>query len=423
MWKKIRRFWRGGLAAISVMLLLTAAGCGTEPQEQEHSIPDSEREEAKADCRARMEEISDIYRLSDSDISENAVSEAANSNGAVSEEAKNDDAVSEEAKLDGVISGEALAQMKEVMKRTGNPVISSEAYSDMENYKKMDSFLRDCMNGKSSSVILYEIFSNGDMARLKYFFNGSDMSVLAATATWNEEDEPEIASVSYMEIKEWEYTDKGWFCYQMCVPKPPEVTEIIDGSCLFRVKPMDKEQREMSLKCVKDLGYQGNNLLCSDWDKDHLEELDFNGLFEYLYKMNYGSRLCPENYTNGVPKTEFEDLIMEYLPVTRRQIRKYAVFDEKNQVYPWQEIGCSNYTPSHFGASLPEVVGVRKNDNGTVTLTVDAVCDSVVCDDAVITHELTVQFSEDGSFRYLGNKILGNGTENIPDYQYRVNGK
>ena len=36
-------------------------------------------------------------------------------------------------------------------------------------------------------------------------------------------------------------------------------------------------------------------------------------------------------------------------------------------------------------------------------------CSMILCDDAVITHELTVRFSEDGSFQYLGNKILDGG--------------
>lgn len=48
-----------------------------------------------------------------------------------------------------------------------------------------------------------------------------------------------------------------------------------------------------------------------------------------------------------------------------------------------------------------------------MTLTVDAVCDMVICDDAVITHELTVKFADDGSFQYLGNEILNDGIMHI----------
>ncbi len=82
-------------------------------------------------------------------------------------------------------------------------------------------------------------------------------------------------------------------------------------------------------------------------------------------------------------------------------------------------LGCMNYAPTFFGTALPEVVDVKKNGDGTVSLTVDAVCDMVVCDDAVITHELTVRLLEDGRFMYLGNKILNDGINDIPEYQYR----
>ena len=195
---------------------------------------------------------------------------------------------------------------------------------------------------------------------------------------------------------------------------------MVDGSCLIRVRPMTEEQRAMSVRCVLELGYQGNNLLCSNWDATHMEELDFNGMYEYLYAMKYGKTFNAEDYPNGIPRDVFENLIMEYLPITEGQIREYGVFDEESQTYPWTRLGCTNYSPTYFGTSLPEVIGIRENEDGTVTLTVEAVCEMVVCDDEVITHELTVRFLEDGSFQYLGNRILKDGIENIPDYQYRI---
>ena len=168
------------------------------------------------------------------------------------------------------------------------------------------------------------------------------------------------------------------------------------------------------------LGYQGQNLLCSDWNAENMSELDYNGMFEYFYGMKYGVEFHSEDYPNGIPKEEFESLIMEYLPVTKEQIREYAAYDEENHTYLWERLGCGNYAPSYFGTSLPEVVGINENEDGTTTLTVEAVCDMVICDDAVITHELTVRFAEDGSFQYLGNKILNEGITHIPAYQYRI---
>ena len=81
-------------------------------------------------------------------------------------------------------------------------------------------------------------------------------------------------------------------------------------------------------------------------------------------------------------------------------------------------------SPSQYGEYESRVQAIiqniKENGDGTVTLTVEAVCDTVICDDAVITHELTVRFAEDGSFQYLGNEILNDGIMHIPDYQYRI---
>ena len=98
-------------------------------------------------------------------------------------------------------------------------------------------------------------------------------------------------------------------------------------------------------------------------------------------------------------------------------------FDEEAKMYAWAPLGCGNYAPNFFGTSVPEVVEVRENPDGTVTLTVNAVCDMVICDDALITHDLTVKFKEDGSFQYLGNEIRKEDRNNVPEYQYRVKGE
>ena len=119
-------------------------------------------------------------------------------------------------------------------------------------------------------------------------------------------------------------------------------------------------------------------------------------------------------------EAETEEAENAEISTESEQIRDYVVFDEEKQTYYWVRLGCFNYAPTFFGTSLPEVVDIKENEDGTVTLTVEAVCDMVICDDAVITHELTVRFAEDGRFQYLGNEILNDGIMHIPDYQYRI---
>ena len=322
--------------------------------------------------------------------------------------------------LNVVLDNKSICKMNKKIKQQGYSVTVSEDYSNMENYKRFSSFLAKAQKKQKGSGVIYEVHSEGSIGREKFIYDGKEMFLLASNASWDDNGKPIITFVSYTRIKKWRYSRKGWFCYELCVPEYPEVTEMVDGSCLIRIKPMSDNKRKLSRKCVRGLAYQGNNILCSNWDQEHMQKIDYNGLYEYLYAMKYKKKFNGKKYPSGIPKDQFEQLIMEYLPVSREDIEKYASYNEKKKTYDWMRLGCFNYAPNFFGTSIPEVTKIKHNSNGTVTLTVDAVCEMVLCNEAVITHELTVKFNKDGSFRYLGNKILNGGIKKIPEYQYRI---
>ena len=322
--------------------------------------------------------------------------------------------------LNVVLDNKSICKMIKKIKQQGYSVTVSEDYSNMENYKRFSSFLAKAQEKQKGSGVIYEVHSEGSIGRKKFIYDGKEMFLLASNASWDDNGKPIITFVSYTRIKKWRYSRKGWFCYELCVPEYPEVTEMVDGSCLIRIKPMSDNKRKLSRKCVRGLAYQGNNILCSNWDQEHMQKIDYNGLYEYLYAMKYKKKFNGKKYPSGIPKDQFEQLIMEYLPVSREDIEKYASYNEKKKTYDWMRLGCFNYAPNFFGTSIPEVTKIKHNSNGTVTLTVDAVCEMVLCNEAVITHELTVKFNKDGSFRYLGNKILNGGIKEIPEYQYRI---
>lgn len=353
-----------------------------EHREKGYDLPvdGAERIAAEEDCKKMMELIREMYVQADKGSSINAV-----------------------------LSDKVLSAMQGRLGKTGVPVTTAGLYAGMENFGSVDKFLRECAEGKSGSAVIYEIRSDGGIGRQKFLFDGTDLYVFTMSAVWSDKSEPKTASVSFARIEEWNYTDKGSFCYRMCVPEPPEVTEIVDGSCMLRIKPITQENRELSEKYVLGLGYQGNNLLCSDWDTEHMENLNYNGLYKYLYAMKYHEKFEPGNVSGGIPKEDFESLTMEYLPVTEEELQEYAVYDAESLTYACEGPDDSNHIRTYFETSFPEITGRRENDDGTVTFTVDAVCPMFLCDDAVMTHELTVRLCEDGSFRYLGNKILNDG--------------
>lgn len=392
------------ILVLSCIVLLSACGNGGEnekypadekaaelPAEKGYDLPisDSEREKAQAEGREIMELVADLAR-----------------DGGGEPEA--------------VFSEEAVCEMAERIGERKVPVRTNRPYSNMANYEKLESFLNAASAGESGRAVVFEIHSDGSIGRCQYTFDGEDMYVLTANFVWDDDGEPAMAYLSNARIMQWEFTEKGWFSYRLCVPEYPEVTEVVDGSCLIRVLPITQENREMSEKCVYGLGYRGNNLLCSDWEAGQMEHLDYNGMYEYLYAMKYGREFPAEKYQDGIPGEEFESLIMEYLPVTAEEIRSFAAFDEERQTYLWRGLAYSNHIADYFETSVPEVTDIRENSDGTLTLTVDAVCSVMLCDEAAITHELTVQFLEDGSLRYLGNKVLSGEAQGLPEYQYRI---
>ena len=292
----------------------------------------------------------------------------------------------------------------------------------MKNYEKFEDFLIASTSGESRDAIIYSIHSDGAVERNKFIFDGVDMYVLATCTTWNNVGEVEVLYCTYTRLKKWSYTEQGWFCYELCVPEYPEVMEVVNGGCLIRVKPISEKNRELSQKYVQGLGYQGNNLLCSNWNVDDMGKLDYNGMYEYLYAMKYKEKFDAEKYQDGIPKEEFEKLIQEYIPITSEQLQEYAVFDDESQKYAWTRLGCGNYSPTLFGTSLPEVTSMEENMDGTITMVVHAVCE-MLGNDSVMVHKVTVRVNADGSFQYLGNEILDDGLSKIPDYQYRFGEK
>lgn len=181
--------------------------------EKGYDLPMDEKEKAEAetDCGKVMSLIKDIYVKADKGDSINVV-----------------------------VPQEIIEQMKSKVKETGQPVQTTDYQDDMDNYRKMDSFLKNCQRGIAGQLVSYKVCFDGSVSREKYIFDGTDLFLLGTKAVWIEAEDEKydsgIASFSYNRVKEWEYTKEGWFCYELCVPEPPEVTEIVDGSCRIRVR-------------------------------------------------------------------------------------------------------------------------------------------------------------------------------------------
>ena len=198
-----------------------------EQWEKGYELPVGEHEEKEAenDCRVMMERIYDIYKDADKGTASNVV-----------------------------LNDETILEMQKNLMETEYPVAASVTYSNMGNYESVDFFLEDCKVGKRGSVVIYEIYDDGGIGRKKFDFDGTDMYVVSARSVWIDNDTPGISCIFYTRIKDWSYTDKGWFCYELCVPEPPEVSEVVNGNVLIRVKPQEEKNMEIAGKYLLPIG-------------------------------------------------------------------------------------------------------------------------------------------------------------------------
>lgn len=370
-------------------------------------ITDQEREESEQDCISKMEQIYSLYK-----------------------EAKSD-----ETQL--FLSKEMAEKMMDCIKDSDCPIAENTSENsnrlNMINSQLMDTFLNQAKKGEKCEIVAFELHANCGLERRHFIYDGTNMYVLNSIGMWdqiNGEDKATISYTTYNRIQSWDYTEKGWFIYDYCVPQSPEVTETVNGNVMIRVKPLDEEYMQIAEDYLKPIGYQGNNLMWLNWDQKHLSEIDYNALYQYLYQLKYhetfpnGTKQNTSDQTNGnqinnIPKDEFESLIMEYLPVTAEQLREYAVYDSETQTYQWLKLGCGNCMPNALETAFPEIIDKKVNADGTIELIIDAVCE-LDGSEAAISHKLTIQVSNQGKVRYLSNELLSDPSGKYPAYMYRL---
>lgn len=211
-----------------------------------------------------------------------------------------------------------------------------------------------------------------------------------------------FSEVTRTRLRKWEYTGKGWFLYEYCVPEPPEVTEIVNSYEMMRVREQEERLLELEERWLLPLGYQGSSLLAVDWTAENLSMVEPGSAFSGLYAVEHGQKPSVEQYPEGVPAEEFETLFTRYLPVSVSTLRQWADYDAGTGRYAVDLLGYGSTPPGIFGTSVPEITGVTENPDGTLILETDAVCE-MAGQEAAMSHCITVRLEGD-RIQYLGNR-------------------
>ncbi len=242
---------------------------------------------------------------------------------------------------------------------------------------------------------------------------------LEAAAEWNEQNEIEITELYKRDVLDWDLSENGNFYYKLYEAHSPA----FEDYTLLRLNAPDKALYDLSSAYVEPIGYQSNNLFSSEWSSQNYGNLCFNDVFEFLYRQQAGQLIDPlalqvkeHPFYYQIPADVFESAIMPYFNISMQQFREQCCYDADANTYPWLDIAYDNL--SYFPLITPEVNAQRQNSDGTITLTVDAMCVGMKTD-SLFRHELTIKPMEDGSFQYVKNHII-TMSEEVPAYKPRL---
>lgn len=263
--------------------------------------------------------------------------------------------------------------------------------TNMYNYQLFQSFYRNYTDGGGRDYIcVYRVNRDASVTEMTFVYDDSRIQMIFNTAKFENHDWKFIAT-GIRDLKDMKLTQKGYFIYTY--------SNIIAHGGLkeyFRVSPLTDECRELTRKYVYGLSYVNYNMLVIDWDESNASDILVPCMFDDIYRLYTGENLKPDG--GWIDADKYESVMLSMFPVTVTELRDNCDYNSEKNSYRYHVILGKQYPP--FG----EVVDYSYNDDGTVSLIVDAVWADEGSDIA-FRNTLTVKPEEDGTFKYMSNHI------------------
>ena len=263
--------------------------------------------------------------------------------------------------------------------------------TNMYNYQLFQSFYRNYTDGGERDYIcVYRVNRDASVTEMTFVYDDSRIQMIFNTAKFENHDWKFIAT-GIRDLKDMKLTQKGYFIYTY--------SNIIAHGGLkeyFRVSPLTDECRELTRKYVYGLSYVNYNMLVIDWDESNASDILVPCMFDDIYRLYTGENLKPDG--GWIDADKYESVMLSMFPVTVTELRDKCDYNPEKDSYRYHVILGKQYPP--FG----EVVDYTYNDDGTVSLIVDAVWADKGSDIA-FRNTLTVKPEDDGTFKYMSNHI------------------
>ena len=383
--RKTTWFWKSGLAAISFVLILSISGCSDAPPEENtvsETVIDVQaiQEESEEDADEIISVCIDLYEKAE-----------------------------EENKLADL---ETIRSIVNRLGENGYSAVDSRNQINMTEPEKVVEFCEKVDAQEEAEITILEISYLGGFVKYDLHTKGGNVDVVRSYYKY-ENGNMKREVIGNYQAEYWNYTEEGylmfsgvWFSEELYVLTLSGAEE----HTALRVQPLDETYRELSRKYLRPISFERNNMFIVDWSENDFGDLNFYDMYDILYpKVNgqYVPYIADDNLAVSavyrIPKEEFESVIMKYFNIDSETLQSKTVYDSEDSTYEYKPRGLEETEYPEY--PYPEVIGYVNNDDGTLTLKVQAVFPYRGVSKAYI-HEVTVRDTKDGGIQYVGNRII-----------------
>ena len=401
--EKTRKFWKAGLVEINKPLSLFVltgivsfmiAGCGDElPEVSEvrEIVVDHEVSPTNEDDFEDAISIAAVYR----DIYDEAVE--ANTLGSL----------------------ETLQSIVTRLGENGYVAVDSENQVDMAGAEQVMEFCK-AVNEKKRAMLMIIVIK--DLGFRKFDLKTEDGSVNIVRGDYQYDQNGCLQNrdtVSYP-ADIWWYTEEGYLIFEGSYFSDENfVLTLSDASehTALRVLPLDETCRELNRKYILPVGYEQNNIFLTDWNEEDFGELDFYDIFDNFYPFLYGKAVpyvADDNLGVGatyqIPEDVFENVITAHFKIDRETLRRKTTYFLDDATYGYRPRGF--YEVEYPDIPYPEVVSYTENEDGTITLIVNAVYPNGNTSVAY-SHRTVIRPMDGDHFQYVSNQMLSSEDERV----------
>ena len=375
------------LLAMTGVIALVMTGCRDEPlEEPDFETAAENREEpllAESNCD-NGDSIAVIYR----------------------------DIYKEAAKTGTLDSPETMRRIVSRLGENGYVAVDSENQIDMAGAEQVLEFCKEVEEKKNAELTIILLTDQG-FRKFDLKTENGCVNIVRGCYEYDKNGQLQnVSTVSYP-ADVWQYTEEGYLIFEGSYYSDENyVLTLSDATehTALRILPLDERCRELNRKYILPIGYEQNNMFLTDWSEGDFGNLDFYDVFDCFYPILYQNPVpyvLDENPEIGavyqIPEDIFENVIMTHFHIDREALRLKTTYLSKDAMYEYRPRGF--YEVEYPDIPYPEVVSYTENQDGTITLIINAVYPDENTSKSY-SHKTVIRPLGEEDFQYVSNEIL-----------------